>query len=291
MTKNPKNKSLLIIGMGYVGLRLAKHFSSEGWAIASTSRKKEKITSMKHQNWQPFFWNQEFIINFKKSAFIPDAIIVTVPPENNKSDPIFPILKPYLDEFKGWLGYISSTSVYASSNGEKTFENSPTIPNTARGIERLNAENLWKSLDAEIFRVAGIYGPHRSPFEKIRNKKDLRIINKNKHLFNRIHIDDLTSIISFAVNNAEKKRIMNLADGNPCSQVDYYKEASIISKLKIPPVVDYEKAILSDKMRSFWEGWKYIIPKVLQEDLGYEFKYSNYREGLKQIWEEENNIA
>ena len=44
-------------------------------------------------------------------------------------------------------------------------------------------------------------------------------------------------------------------------------------------------------MRSFWEGWKYIIPKVLQEDLGYEFKYSNYREGLKQIWEEENNIA
>ena len=44
MTKNPKNKSLLIIGLGYVGLRLAKHFSSEGWAIASTSRKIEKIT-------------------------------------------------------------------------------------------------------------------------------------------------------------------------------------------------------------------------------------------------------
>ena len=122
--QNGPNQSLKLgIDKGQFLLAPAPH--SEGWAIASTSRKKEKITSMKDQNWQPFFWNQEFIINFKKSAFIPDAIIVTVPPENNKSDPIFPILKPYLDEFEGWLGYISSTSVYASSNGEKTFENSP----------------------------------------------------------------------------------------------------------------------------------------------------------------------
>ena len=79
-------------------------------------------------------------------------------------------------------------------NNQIIDENSECLPLTTRGITRLKIERKWLNFGSEIFRVAGIYGYKRSPFEKLPDKKTY-VIDKENHVFNRIHIDDLVEII------------------------------------------------------------------------------------------------
>ena len=71
-----------------------------------------------------------------------------------------------------WVGYLSSTSVYGNKNGQWVFEDELLYPSTSRGKERLNAEIQWLEIGApvHIFRLAGIYGPSRNNFQKIKKK-------------------------------------------------------------------------------------------------------------------------
>jgi len=56
-----------------------------------------------------------------------------------------------------------------------------------RGQARADAELAWIETlwPVHIFRLAGIYGPGRAPFEKLKSGK-ARVIVKQDHVVNRI---------------------------------------------------------------------------------------------------------
>ena len=68
-------------------------------------------------------------------------------------------------------------------------------PATERGRARVRAEADWQAFAAEtglklhIFRLAGIYGPGRGPFEKVRQGTARQIV-KPGQVFSRIHAED-----------------------------------------------------------------------------------------------------
>ena len=73
-----------------------------------------------------------------------------------------------------WLGYLSTTGVYGDRDGGWVDEGSELAPSTRRGRDRVAAEQAWQRLASDhglplhIFRLAGIYGPGRGPFAKLR---------------------------------------------------------------------------------------------------------------------------
>ena len=70
-----------------------------------------------------------------------------------------------IKNFSGWTGYVSATSVYPDQGEEWINEETEPAPVTTRGRLRLAAEQQWQDYaNAELFRLAGIYGPHRNPF-------------------------------------------------------------------------------------------------------------------------------
>ena len=278
-----KVQTALIIGVGYVGIRLIKKFSTLGLNTYGSSRNKESLDKLNNFNTIPINWDNKIIENIDKNNIKPDFIISTVPPDKNGNDPILETLHSYLSKFNGWVGYISSTSVYGGKNGTLINEKSKCSPNTQRGKRRLSIEVSWQNLGAEIFRVSGIYGENRSPFEKLYDP-GTTLINKNKHLFNRVHVKDLVEIITSSSSKPQTRRIINIADGNPSSQIDFFKEASRIANAAMPKVLEYSEVEMSDIKKSFWKDWRIIKPDVALNELKYKFIYPDYKSGLKAIW-------
>ena len=75
-------------------------------------------------------------------------------------------------------------------------ETAALSPSGERGRRRVAAEagwlDLWRrrGVPVHIFRLAGIYGPGRSPFEALRAGTAKRI-DKPGQVFSRIHVEDL----------------------------------------------------------------------------------------------------
>ena len=129
-----------------------------------------------------------------------DFILVSIPPINGE-DIVFKHFESELKKIKAkWITYLSATSVYGDHNGAWVDENSATKPTSPSGINRLKAENSWKSLSIkknfplQIFRLAGIYSKESNLLKRLKHGK-VQLVNKKNHFFSRIHVEDIANIL------------------------------------------------------------------------------------------------
>ena len=150
---------------------------------------------------------------------------------------------------------------------------------------RLLAENQWKSLEnlpLHIFRLAGIYGPGRGPFSKIRAGTAKRVV-KDRQVFSRIHVEDIVQILVASLRKPKPGQIYNLCDDNPAPPQDVIAYSAELLGLPLPPLVNFEDAELSEMARSFYAENKRIKNNRIKTELGICLKYPNYRQGLKDL--------
>ena len=108
------------------------------------------------------------------------------------------------------LVYLSTIGVYGDHAGAWVDEASECRPVSKRSIQRVEAEAGWRLFAEEtgvpvaIIRLAGIYGPGRGPFEKLRRGTARRIL-KPGQVFNRIHVDDIAAIVEAAFERAGRR--------------------------------------------------------------------------------------
>ena len=83
------------------------------------------------------------------------------------------------------------------------------------------AESQWQALglNLHIFRLAGIYGPDRGPFSKVREGTARLIIKKNQ-IFSRIHVEDIAQSLATSMAQPNAGAIYNLCDHAPCPPED-----------------------------------------------------------------------
>ena len=160
-------------------------------------------------------------------------------------------------------------------------------PLQERSKRRLNCEKEWinTNLPIQIFRLPGIYGPGRSSLEAIKNQK-IRVIQKNNQVFSRVHVADITNAIIYLLNNKNKLdfyQIINIADDEPCSQIEVIKYGYELLGLKMPEPYSFEeiKADLSPIAKSFWLENRRVSNELLCKKLGYKLIFKNYKKGLQ----------
>lgn len=186
-----------------------------------------------------------------------------------------------------WIGYYSTIGVYGDANGAWIDEDFPTHGFNARIGWRLEAESAWKrladrkSLPLAILRLAGIYGPGRSGFDKLRNGTARRI-NKPGQVFNRIHSHDIGEITARAA-RVRLSGIFNLADDEPAPPQDVLAHAARLLGIDPPAEIDFETADLSPMARSFYAGNRRVCNARIKAALGYGLAFPTYREGLAAI--------
>ena len=136
----------------------------------------------------------------------------------------------------------------------------------------------------QIFRLPGIYGPGRSTLKQSKIKK-FELSQKRSSIFS-IHVADIANAIIYILQNKDSLKfyqIINIADDEPCSQIEVIQYCYDLLGLKMPKPILFEdaKKELSPIAQSFWTENRRVSNKLLCETLGYKLIYKNYKLGLK----------
>ena len=274
-----KPQSALLLGAGYVARALAPQLINEGWNVHVTTRSGQ--TALENVICHKF--NGSASKHLQSAFFNADIIVSSIPPEKDGTDPVLATLG-HLSPKAKWIAYLSATSVYGDREGQWAFEGEAPSPKLSRGIARANAELAWFETlwPIHIFRLAGIYGPGRAPFDKLR-KRTARTIVKDGHVVNRIHVEDIVSALRLSLNTPDPQAIYNLADGHPASPQDVLDYAAGLLSLPPAPRIALDDPSVSDMARSFSMETKRINADKARRELGWRPKHTSYRNGLEAI--------
>jgi len=221
-----KNKELLILGLGRVGLEVANQASETNCfgAITGTVRSntesllKDDLVDADCRIRRVPFHEIDTILQTARSC---THLLVTVPPppESNESkettrllDQVFDSVTEMLpNDDNSWIGIISTTGVYGNHNGAWVTEESPCLAVKSGTSARryIDYEMEWANRAQRnnqrrlcIFRCAGIYGPKQSALHTV-FKNGSQSVNTNvasaakgsDDVTNRIHVVDLAAAV------------------------------------------------------------------------------------------------
>ncbi len=192
-----------------------------------------------------------------------------------------------------WVGYLSTTGVYGDHGGGWVDEDTPLTPGTRRGAMRLAAEDAWRAipdLPLHIFRLAGIYGPGRGPFAKVRAGTARRIV-KPGQVFSRIHVEDIAQVIEASLRQPDPGAVYNLCDDDPAPPQDVILHAAELLGVTPPPEEPFESAEMGAMARSFYAESKRVSNRRIKEELGVRLYYPDYRAGLAALLASEGDAG
>lgn len=271
----------LVLGHGYSAGFLTPLLRAEGWQVQGTTRgTPERVAAA---GAAPLLWSDAEAIG--RAIADADAILVSTGPEDGRD----PTLATYGTALKAarpaWLGYLSTTGVYGDHQGGWVDEDTALTPSTRRGRERVAAEAEWQALASahglplHIFRLAGIYGPGRGPFAKVRAGTARRIV-KPGQVFSRIHAEDIARALLASIHAPRAGAIYNLCDDDPAPPEDVIAHAAELLALPLPPAEDYATAEMTPMARSFYAESKRVSNRRMKQELGVVLRYPDYRRGL-----------
>lgn len=255
---------LLIFGLGYTAARIAAAVTARGDAAVATTRD-----------------GRDGTLRFDDTPSIQAEIarathiLSSVPPGEN-TDPVLAAYGHALARTSAWLGYLSSTGVYGDVGGAWVDETAPI--GAGRRSARAQADADWLGLGARVFRLPGIYGPGRSPLDRVREGR-AHLVDAPRQVFSRIHVDDIASGVLAAF--GAPSGAYNLADDWPCPQNEVVRYAARLLDLPPPPVVPIES--LSPMARGFYAENRRVATAKARRVLGWTPRYPDYRLGLRAV--------
>ena len=275
--------TVLSIGHGYSAQALAERLLPQGWQIIGTTRSLEKAHALTAQGVTPLIWPGTQLPLDRATH-----LLTSVAPRD--SDPVLDEIGAQLATagHLQWVGYLSTVGVYGDHGGDWVDEDTPPNPRSKRAVARVKAEAAWQAVCARagirlhIFRLAGIYGPGRGPFEKLRAGRAQRIV-KPGQVFSRIHYDDIGQALERGIKSNIGTRIFNLCDDTPAPPQDVLEHAAHLLGMDPPPEVKFEEAELSPMARSFYEDNKRVHNDRIKNELGLRLRHPDYKTGLAAI--------
>lgn len=255
---------LLVFGLGYTAQALAARLRTRGWTVTGTSRD-----------------GRDGTIAFADAAGVARAIagathiLSSVPPDGD-ADPVLAAYGPALRAAGAWRGYLSSTGVYGDTGGAWVDETAP-VGGGRRGA-RAAADAAWLALGARVFRLPGIYGPGRSPLDRVLEGRAHRI-HQPGQVFSRVHVDDIVGGVIAGFDGPAGA--YNLADDLPASQNEVMAFAAGLSGRPPPPFIPLGQ--LSPAARAFYAENRRIANGRAKRVLGWQLRYPDYRAGLRAL--------
>lgn len=281
---------LFAFGLGFSAQTLAERLASKGWEIAGTARDDSKIAQLEAGGFEAVRFvgepgNRDLVGALQGATHLLHSI-----PPGETGDPVLAHYRCDLARLGSleWIGYLSTVGVYGDQQGRWVDETTTPKPNSARTEARVEAERAWLDFGAEIgvpthvFRLAGIYGPGRSVFDKLR-EGTARRINKNGQVFSRIHVEDIAGVLEASIARPRAGAIYNVADDEPAAPGDVVAYAAKMIGVTPPPEIDFEDADLTPMARSFYEGSRRIGNELIKSELGISLRYPTFREGLASL--------
>ena len=171
--------------------------------------------------------------------------------------------------------FVSSTSVYAQTDGSSVDELSPAEPGRATGKILRKAEDHVLDRKGTVARLAGIYGPRRCvPLARLL-AGDAIIEGEGERTMNSIYRDDAVSALLFLA-RLETGGVINVVDNCPVSQLEWFRWVAQRAGKPMPPLGprDFTR-------KRAWTNKKVSNAKL--RGLGWEPAFPSFREGVERI--------
>lgn len=294
---------ILILGCGYVGLRLARRLSAEGYDVVGTTRSESRVGEIEETGAKAMLADVTDPHSLQSlAAWHPQVVFDLVGPQQVGDD-----------RYTGWgtgniatafaqchleaLVYLSSTSVYGRRSGEWTDENTPIAPNSPLGEVRARCEQLYldhqkrDGLPVRICRCPGIYGPGRTLRRRLESGAYLRMDDEGLWV-SRIHVDDLVSGLIATSRRGRDGEIYLLCDDHPVTGSEYAELTAGLLSLPLPASVDRED-IREELSRSAFErriSARRCSNRRMHDELEVKLRFPSVREGVPDALREEGAI-
>ncbi len=283
--------TVLIIGYGYSASFIGQNLKQQGYRVIGTSR---SITTAQTGECELIPFDLDHITPIIETA---QALLISAPPNHQGEDSVYTLLAPLLKSKAHalkWLGYLSSTGVYGDHQGQWVDETTPPSPQDAIGQARLKAEQAWLSLyhqhqlPIHIFRLSGIYGPHRNPLERLLSGKKSVYVKANQY-FSRIHVEDIALIVHASLCQPTPGEIFNVSDDLPTPPEQVYDYAA--QCLSLPPLARIlidDDTNINDIPRFYCASRKVCNDKIKQ-CFALTLTYPTYQHGLDHLYSDMNS--
>ncbi|MDF1856344.1 SDR family oxidoreductase [Pseudooceanicola sp.] len=278
--------TLLSLGHGYSARALAQLLPPKDWRIHATTRSPDKAAALRGGTVVAHVFPGDDLTATLDAA---THLLISAGPDA-EGDPMLRHLRAAITARAGqfaWVGYLSTTGVYGNHDGGWVDEATPLTPSTRRGKWRVAAEAEWRAiagLPLHVFRLAGIYGPGRGPFAKVRAGTARRIV-KPGQVFSRIHVADIAQVLAASMARPDPGAVYNLCDDDPAPPEDVIAHAATLLDLPLPPEENFATAEMTPMARSFYAESKRVRNDRIKDDLGVRLIYPTYRDGLAALLE------
>jgi len=254
------DKSISILGCGWLGLPLAIRLIANGWLVKGSTTTEAKLQLLSLSKIDPYLVQLNNDLTVSAAFFNSGILLINVPPSLRTQT-----AEAYLAQMQGLLKqvetspvkrviFISSTSVYPDTNAEITDTGIVDFQSALYQSEQIfNQSTTFKTT---IIRFAGLIGPGRNPSRFFAGKTD--IPNGNAPV-NLIHLDDCISIIENVLNHQRFVGTYHAAAPTHPSRTEFYTLSAQAASLPLPA--------FNDELKE----WKIIDPEKLEHDLDYEF--------------------
>lgn len=263
--------TISILGCGWLGVPLAKHFLRKGFAVKGSVTSPEKFGFLSKADILPFqiILSDTEVILDDPDFFRCDVLIISIPPRRiDRIEQVFPSQIRRLIPFIKNSGirkviFISSTSVYPEQN-QLASEEDLIVPDKANGKALVEAENLLieqSEFETTIVRFGGLIGADHNP-ARFLLKSAQPIENAPVNL---IHQDDCIGIISAIVEKELWGETLNACCPEHPMKKDFYEKAASLSGLPTPEISEQIasfKTIDSSKLISLL-NYKFIYPSPM----------------------------
>jgi nucleoside-diphosphate-sugar epimerase len=267
-------KKIVILGCGFVGVRAARLFARAGWDVVGVTR---SVKSAARLAGEPFCVAacdiaDSAILSAKTELHGPDVVISAVSSGRGGEDAYREVYLRGLQNAIACLSpgrvlFVSSTSVYAQTDGSWVTETSPTEPLSATSRVLREAEDVALAHGGLVARLAGIYGPGRSVLLRRFLDGTAVIEGDGARHINQIHADDAAEALYHLIAHTLPPGIYNVSDDSPMTQLALYELLAARLGRPLPPrgPVDTtrkrgvtDKRVSNAKLRSL--GWSLSYP-------------------------------
>lgn len=279
----------LVIGCGYLGLRVARVWQARGDDVCVTTRSPERASQFANQDFETV---QLDVTQPDTCRRLPRAETVLLAVGYDRS--AGPSLNEvYVDGLQNVLHalsaatrriiYVSSTGVYGQIDDSWVDEESQCRPLRVGGKACLAAEQLLGERPLAdrtiILRLAGIYGPDRIP-RRDQVADGRPIPARPEGYLNLIHVDDAAQVVLAADDREVEPNLFTVSDGNPVRRKDFFGEVARRLGVDAPTFCNPAEASPHGRPSA---GSKRVSNRKLLDALGLSLTYPDYRAGLDAV--------
>lgn len=288
-----KRPTLLIVGCGDVGLRVARLMACR-WHVLALTSNRERLSDLRCAGIVPLVGDLDQPSTLARLAGLADAVLHLAPPEaqgaiDSRTRHLVSALSRQARVKR--LVYASTSGVYGDAGGARFDETRAVNPQSDRARRRVDAEatlrlyGLAQGVCITLLRVPGIYALDREgghPRERL--QRGSPVLRAEDDVFtNHIHADDLARICVAALHRGLPQRVIHASDDTAMKMGDYFDLAADIYGLPRPRRVSREEAqaTLTPMQLSFMRESRRLHNKRLKHELRVKLRYATVREGLE----------